>query len=302
MGLLHRQSGTEKRVRRLISAHERVPLHHLPAHSYLLRRDGVIAEASHVALTDLGVPYEQLVGRPFHPMLASGDGEAIGEWLSKTLTEDLAQKDLEITLGRSDGRPLVLLIGGTRLADRLGRVRGLLLVGQDVSQLRETADQNGYLAFHDPLTGLHNRRSLDDILRREEARCRRYGHSIAFMMVDVDHFKAINDTYGHLTGDQVLRYIARILGRATRSTDIAVRYGGDEFLVVMPETDGEVDAVIQRVDSELARAPWQGMHLSVSAGCAHWSPGDPRPLQDVILQADQRMYCARAASREGLHS
>lgn len=90
-------------------------------------------------------------------------------------------------------------------------------------------------AIHDPLTGLYNRRYLDEALRRELALAKRKGYAVSLVMGDIDHFKAVNDTYGHQAGDEVLKAFAAMLQQKLRASDICCRYGGEEFLLVMPE-------------------------------------------------------------------
>ena len=115
---------------------------------------------------------------------------------------------------------------------------------------------------HDPLTGALNRRGLDKAIEREAARRARYGGDLSVILADVDRFKAINDTYGHAAGDEVLKTVARTLAGAMRGADSLARYGGDEFLVLMPATGIE--------DAEIARERLQ--EVVVKAGAAHEPP------------------------------
>ncbi|TAM44420.1 MAG: GGDEF domain-containing protein [Acidobacteria bacterium] len=116
----------------------------------------------------------------------------------------------------------------------------------------------------DPLTGAYNRRFLEEFLNREMARSRRAHHPLSVLMVDLDGFKVFNDRYGHLEGDRMLAAVAAALRGAVRTTDIVARYGGDEFLVVLPNTPGEA---ARRVARELTRAVPPPVTLSVGIGC-----------------------------------
>lgn len=177
-----------------------------------------------------------------------------------------------------DVRLLELLLGHTAAA--LKRIRLL-------NRLKE-------LATHDPLTGVYNRYYLNQTLEREIERSRRYGHPIAFLMIDVNRFKEINDRFGHQMGDQVLRVAASMLVDEVRATDIVVRYGGDEFLIIQPETDGEADAVKERILGRAARlneaSELVDFPLTLSIGVAFWDPQGDESLEEALGEADRRMY------------
>jgi len=155
---------------------------------------------------------------------------------------------------------------------------------------KELRDQ----AVKDPLTELFNRRYFNEIIEGEAERCRRYGHSLGFLMIDINHFKRVNDDYSHLTGDSVLKQMARLVERNVRGADKVVRYGGDEFLVVMPETGeglGEVKERLERAiqkwneESQLLAFP-----LTLAMGHARLRPDRDRDVEEVLGRADRRMY------------
>jgi diguanylate cyclase (GGDEF)-like protein len=113
-------------------------------------------------------------------------------------------------------------------------------------------------------------------------------------MLDVNRFKEINDRFGHLQGDRVLKMVADVLKKEVRDTDFVIRYGGDEFLIVLPETSNEADAVVQRVREALARRneeqPIVEFPVTLGAGISHCDPGFERPLEEILTDADRRMY------------
>ena len=149
-------------------------------------------------------------------------------------------------------------------------------------------------AILDPLTGLYNRRYFNETLQKEVQRCKRYDSQLAFIMIDVNRFKEINDRYSHQTGDETLKEIADLVKENVRSADTVVRYGGDEYLVMMPETDGEVDATVERLRSKLAKWNQQSnlldFPLTLAMGVSHWSPDQDRGVENALKEADMKMY------------
>jgi diguanylate cyclase (GGDEF)-like protein/PAS domain S-box-containing protein len=171
-----------------------------------------------------------------------------------------------------------------------------LLLGHTAAAIKRIRLQNELKeqAIHDSLTGLHNRYYLNQILEREVKRSKRYKHPIAFLMVDINRFKEINDRHGHQVGDEVLREVALSLRESVRETDIVIRYGGDEFLVILLETDGEVDIVKQRIIKNFTlRNKKDGavdFPVTLSIGSAHWNPHNHRSMEEILTEADRRMY------------
>lgn len=161
------------------------------------------------------------------------------------------------------------------------------------------------LATRDSLTGLGNRSSLDEWLRTEISRTRRHRSPLAVMMIDVDNFKPLNDSLGHLAGDRVLRVLARVFERSTRSSDLIFRYGGDEFVVLMPHTDlAGASRAAELIRRNVARIPNAELGLDdslptlrpdVSVGVAACNPSDDE--SSLLQRADTHLYHAKAAGR-----
>jgi diguanylate cyclase (GGDEF)-like protein len=158
------------------------------------------------------------------------------------------------------------------------------------------------VASTDGLTGLPNRRRLDERAAEAAAVAERYGRSLSCLMIDVDHFKRINDTYGHAAGDEVLRETARRLRSVCRSADFVGRYGGEEFTVIMPETDldGAV-AAGERIRQVLAVEPVQAddseIWITSSVGVVGWQAGMRTP-EDLYAPADRALYRAKELGRD----
>jgi diguanylate cyclase (GGDEF)-like protein len=183
-----------------------------------------------------------------------------------------------------------------------------LIAAQRVTDLHAELDRHraqlAHLARHDPLTGLGNRRSLDDDLAVLHARSQRYGRGYAVAMCDIDRFKAYNDRHGHQAGDQALRAVAATIAGELRGGDGVYRYGGEEFLLVLPEQtlDGALVAV-ERVRSAVERlaipqpAAGRGGMLTLSAGIAAFDPADATTAEELLQRADAALYRAKAAGR-----
>jgi two-component system, cell cycle response regulator len=159
------------------------------------------------------------------------------------------------------------------------------------------------LATSDPLTGLFNRGYVDDRFAVELSRARRYGKLLTIAVIDADHFKSLNDTYGHLFGDLVLRKIGAILRDSFRQSDTAGRYGGEEFVVILPETDIEqalrkLDFLRELVASTPIALPGreQDVQITISAGLASF-PQDGEDAADLFALADERMFLAKKEGR-----
>ena len=154
----------------------------------------------------------------------------------------------------------------------------------------------------DGLTGAYNKRYLEETLDREVARCKRHERPIAVIMIDVDHFKTINDNFGHMIGDQVLREVSRRLQSISRQDDVLARFGGEEFTVVMVEAN--VDNAVEiaercrvAIEAEPIQATVGPISVTISLGVAAPQPSDLGSSAELINEADERMYEAKRGGR-----
>jgi diguanylate cyclase (GGDEF)-like protein len=220
-----------------------------------------------------------------------------------------------------DGRHLDVRISAINADKR--KLVGRLLIVRDVTEVVEASNALGRAndqlrgqleeiermqvllheqALRDSLTGLFNRRYLDEMLERELQHAKRTNGTVALVLLDIDHFKNVNDTYGHLAGDEVLKELGKMLAGTSRSSDIACRYGGEEFIVVLRDTDTAV--ACQRVEEwrkrfSAIRFDFQktGAGFTFSAGIASF-PGNARDRDTLINAADQLLYAAKAQGRD----
>ena len=162
------------------------------------------------------------------------------------------------------------------------------------------------LATTDELTSVLNRRAFFEKAERELWRAVRYEHPMSVVLIDVDHFKAVNDNYGHAVGDEVLVALAGMLEGALRQSDVVARLGGEEFAVLLPETDGELalkitDRLRQTIEGSPMRSRAGAIELTVSAGIAE-RKADTTSVADLLDRADTALYAAKDAGRNRVAS
>jgi len=192
----------------------------------------------------------------------------------------------------------VMLMAVTMLAGQLAALRQRLR--SQKGELSKAVSRIQDLATRDDLTGLVNRRYAQEVLGLEHQRCMRSGHPFSIAMIDLDHFKAVNDSRGHAAGDEVLRRFAAEAREAIRISDVLARWGGEEFLLLMTDTRGSLGRLgVERLRERVARMamPVAGgvLQITFSAGLVEHRAGEP--IADTIARADQALYAAKAQGR-----
>ena len=284
--------------------------------------DGLIVLDSESRVLDSNPAAGQMLGTTRKYQVGTSVVEALSGWPQAAhFLVRAACQDAETTITSPAGRAISLSV--VPLEDVRGVCSGSLVTLRDITAHRETeaalqavnADLHARIreietlheelreqAIRDPLTGLYNRRYLSETLAREIGRAQREGYPVALVMIDVDRFKTVNDHHGHAAGDQVMRFLGAQFRAETRPGDIACRYGGDEFLMVLPNTS--VETAYARAEQWRAAVKESSVYwmewtdsTTLSLGVAEF-PQHGMSSEEVMMAADNAVYEAKRAGRD----
>ncbi|HVY69199.1 MAG TPA: diguanylate cyclase [Verrucomicrobiae bacterium] len=253
-------------------------------------RAGVVRFVNAATQMLFGQSTEELLDKPFEFPAVPGETREVN--LIRP-GRDLIVAELRAHVTVWEGEPACLV----SLRDITQRKLDEEKIRDQQEKLQEANEKLKALATSDGLTGLKNHRTFKERLTEEFRRATHSRKSLSLLLLDVDHFKAFNDTHGHPAGDEVLRQVAKLLAANARETDLVARYGGEEFAVLMPETDrSQAVAVAERIRRGIETAPWRLRNITVSVGVS--TRGQSTPDGDALVaEADQALYHSKQNGR-----
>jgi diguanylate cyclase (GGDEF)-like protein/PAS domain S-box-containing protein len=298
------------------------------ARSYLIENmsDGLLVLDEQNRILDINPAMRNFLENKVSSYLGKNAYEVFAEWMKQIdFLEEQIERRIELKVPKDPSRYLDLCV--TPLYDKKHSLNGRLMIFRDITERKQVEKRLRYVndrqqsqlieigllqsklreqAIRDPLTNLFNRRYLEETLDHEIARASREGYSICIMMIDLDHFKKVNDTYGHEAGDEVLRAIAATLAVETRRGDFACRYGGEEFVIVMPNMDSRVaydraENLRNTLNSLYIPYGIYNLTITISVGIACY-PANGLTREAILRAADKAMYAAKEAGRDHIRS
>lgn len=255
---------------------------------------GRVVDSNPALVRFLDQTQDQVMGRDGAELLAPWPG--LRDCLDKTACSIATQL--------STDPPLYAEISISTISNRVGDNLGRLLLFHDVTERTMAEKALQHMASTDDLTGLSNRRRFMQLARQEESRAKRYGRPLAVCMIDLDHFKQVNDEHGHDSGDKTLKVMGRVLKECCRETDLPARLGGEEFAVLLPETGQDAAALAaNRLLQAIAARPVQldsgEIRITASIGVACQSPCSD--FAALLKDADRALYKAKNLGRNRVH-
>jgi diguanylate cyclase (GGDEF)-like protein/PAS domain S-box-containing protein len=248
----------------------------------------------------LGMEQNLLLGRKPSEIPGGTHGAELEVRIKEAFAKGVAI-EFEQTWPGKDGQEICRLVHLTPEFNSAGEVASVLAVGRDITELNAFRQKIHQMAFYDPLTALPNRALFNDRLCQMITDASWHGQSAGVMMIDMDHFKAVNDTMGHAVGDELLREAATRLTASVRAYDTVARLGGDEFAILLPEIragddlGGIANKILARFDNRFLLQDKE-VFMSCSIGIAHY-PNDSTDAQDLLKFADSAMYFAKRSGR-----
>ena len=245
---------------------------------------GGITPGAHIGKTRWELPGTEIVGQTWEEHRA-------------TLSERKPFRNLLLRRRGDGGEVRYVQVAGKAILDAQGSFCGYQGVASDVTARVRAEEQLAELALHDPLTGLANRRKFAERFEYDMARASRAGLPLSLLMVDIDHFKAINDSHGHIVGDACLKDLAARLASNVRAVDLVARFGGEEFVVLLPEMSARQSLIAaERIRAQVEAHPVGVVAMTVSVGAAT-DAGEALEMEQLLARADEAVYRAKHEGR-----
>lgn len=273
---------------------------------YVLDANGVITYVNPEAERLLGWPSQDLLGKNSHALFHHhrADGMQLPESecaISKVIRSGQVYRNDDEVFWRKDGTQLAVRVSSSPIR-RDGEALGSVVAFQDITEYKRNQAEIRRLAFYDTLTDLPNRRLFLERLNYALAQAKRHQRALAVMFMDLDHFKEINDTFGHDTGDELLKVVATRLNSSVRNVDTIARQSGDEFVILLSEITQPADAVqvaekLLSVLREPITARGHALEITGSVGVSIYPANGTDDAQELMKKADSAMYAAKKAGR-----
>ncbi len=274
---------------------------------FMLDLEGKFIMANHAALTIGGWSEEDVFCAHYTEALSEASQNRMRGFFEQSAKNGVSifDQETEIKVKSGERRRVTFSLSPVRVDGATVAVTGTVADVTDLRELentlRESTERYRELSIRDHLTGLYNLRHFFEVLEAETARSQRYGRPLSLIFMDIDDFKNFNDTYGHVEGDKVLKALGRVITETLRTSDLAFRYGGEEFAALLPETDADHAAVTAErlrtafVEEEFAPAEGEKVHKSLSLGVSAHRPGEQ--ATDFVARADENMYRAKRTGK-----
>jgi diguanylate cyclase (GGDEF)-like protein/PAS domain S-box-containing protein len=265
----------------------------------LVGLDGSFMKTNRALREITGYTEQQFAGLTFQDITHPDDLGADLAHLQRLVDGDVAGYQMEKRYYTRAGPLIWVLLSVSLVRDEEGRPLHFISQIQDITERKRMEAHLKHLADQDPLTGLMNRRRFEDEVQRQVSRCRRYGETAALLVLDLDHFKFVNDTLGHKTGDRLLKAVAGCIRERLRDTDVCARVGGDEFAVMLLGADAAqaqdvAEGICERIRVTVLDADGEQIRTTASVGVVALD-GD---VEDAFVAADVAMYDAKALGRD----
>lgn len=253
----------------------------------------------------LGYQQKELLHLTFMDITHPDDLDLDQQYVNKLIRRELDSYQMEKRYFHNNGQIIDVMLSVSVVHDADGNVAHFICQIDDITDRKNEHDRIRTLAFHDSLTGLPNRRLFDERINHALLSARRYKHKLALMFIDVDHFKHINDNYGHDVGDAVIKAVGDKMQGVLRASDTLARFGGDEFVVLLDDVPSSEVALkvaenLRQTFTDMLQLESSALRITLSIGVAIWTPEQVDTAFTLMKKADMALYEVKANGRDGV--